>query len=110
MRFFYVTFLILLSSLQLKSQPLAGAFPDSAILRFFPNPAISQITFNFEKIYDKNYSLQVFNFLGKKVYESQTPAPRTIVDLTTFYRGVYIFQVRDRVGKIIESGKFQVIK
>jgi hypothetical protein len=110
MRSFYVVLFIVLFSFQSKSQALTGSFADTATVRFYPNPAVSQITFNFEKIYDKNYSLQVFNFLGKKVFESQTPAARTIVDLGDFYRGVYIFQVRDRSGKIIQSGKFQVVK
>jgi len=32
------------------------------------------------------------------------------VPLTEFYRGVYIFQVRDVQGNIVESGKFQVVK
>jgi hypothetical protein len=32
------------------------------------------------------------------------------VSLTDFYRGVYVFQLRDKQGNIIESGKFQVVK
>ena len=35
---------------------------------------------------------------------------KIIVPLTEFYRGVYIFQVRDVQGNIVESGKFQVVK
>ncbi len=32
------------------------------------------------------------------------------VALTDYYRGVYIFQLRDVQGNIVESGKFQVVK
>ena len=39
------------------------------------------------------------------------PADQKImVSLTDFYRGVYIFQLRDAQGTIVESGKFQVVK
>ena len=27
-----------------------------------------------------------------------------------FYRGIYVFQLRDKDGKLIESGKFQIVK
>ncbi len=32
------------------------------------------------------------------------------ISLTDYYRGLYIFQLRDKQGNIIESGKFQVVK
>ena len=35
-------------------------------------------------------------------------SPKTIVNVNDFYRGVYIFQLRDKSGKVIDSGKFQV--
>ena len=34
----------------------------------------------------------------------------TTLDLTPFNRGVYIYQLKDRSGKVVESGKFQVSK
>jgi hypothetical protein len=83
---------------------------DVKLIRFYPNPAISQITFNFERNNSKNYSLQIFNFIGKKVFELPIVSATTIVNLSEFYRGIYIFQLRDKGGKIVESGKFQVSK
>jgi hypothetical protein len=112
MRIFYIFCIILFSttvSAQTQTRLAAVTEPEVKIL-FYPNPAISQITFSFEKGYDKNYSFQIFNFIGKKVYETNTVLPKTTVDLTDFYRGVYIFQIRNQAGKIIESGKFQVSK
>jgi hypothetical protein len=80
------------------------------ILRFYPNPATSVITFDFQKGFEKGYSIQVYSFLGKKMYESNNINTRTTLNLSEFTRGVYIYQLRDRSGKIVESGKFQVSK
>lgn len=79
-------------------------------MRFYPNPAITSINFEFQKSFDKSYNLQVFNFIGKKVLDLKTVTQKINIPLTDFYRGVYIYQLRDRSGKIIDSGKFQVVK
>jgi hypothetical protein len=111
MRIFYIMFITLLTTLQVKSQalPASSQEPDAKHVKFYPNPATSLITFDFLKETDKGYSFQIFNFLGKKVYEAPVNA-RTIVNLTDFTRGIYIFQLKDQNGKIAESGKFQVNK
>ena len=80
------------------------------MVNFYPNPATSVINFDFQRGVDKTYSLQIFNFMGKKVYEVKTIAPRMNINLDEFYRGIYIFQLRDKNGSILESGKFQVNK
>ncbi len=85
--------------------------PVHKIIRFYPNPAVSVINFDFHKDIEKSaFNFQIYNFLGKKVYEQSNITPKTTVNLTDFYRGVYIFQLRDRNGKILDSGKFQVSK
>jgi hypothetical protein len=35
---------------------------------------------------------------------------RARIDLTSFSRGIYIIQLKDRNGKTIEAGKFQIEK
>lgn len=109
MKIFYLFFFIILTSLTAKSQPRNYADQVKTI-KFFPNPAVSKITFSFEGTYEKNSTFQIFNFIGKKVLEMPSVLPTTVVDLTDFYRGVYIFQVRDKAGKVVESGKFQVAR
>jgi hypothetical protein len=84
--------------------------PEARIVKFYPNPATSFITFDFQKDFDKTYTFQIFNFLGKKVYDNTNITPKTVVNLGDFYRGVYIFQIRDKTGKIVDSGRFQVTK
>ena len=109
MKIFYILSIILVISVQVKSQ--TRSTPQQAavrITRFYPNPAVSQITFDFEQGTDKNYSFQIFNFVGKKVFETQTVTPKTVIDVTDYYRGVYIFRLEDKSGKVLDTGKFQV--
>lgn len=84
--------------------------PVAKIIKFYPNPATSFITFDFQRGYDKTYTLQIFNLPGKKVYEVTDVSPKTVVNLNEFFRGMYIFQLRDKAGRLIEAGKFQVSK
>lgn len=48
--------------------------------------------------------------MGKKVAEFNAAALRINYSLDGLYRGIYIFQLRDKSGKVVDSGKFQVIK
>ena len=81
------------------------------IMRVYPNPATSYIIFEFDKSVDKNYSLQIFAFFGKKMTEQRlTDAKLNITLDDSYLRGLYIYQLRDQTGKIVESGKFQVNK
>jgi hypothetical protein len=80
------------------------------IIKFYPNPATTFINFDIQKNYDKGFSIQVYNFLGKQVYEAKNVSERTTVNLADYNRGIYIYQLRDINGKILESGKFQVAK
>jgi Secretion system C-terminal sorting domain len=79
-------------------------------VKFYPNPAASFINFEFKKDYDKSYTLLIYNFIGKKMIELKAAEQKITVALNEFYRGVYIFQLRDGQGNIVESGKFQVVK
>lgn len=80
------------------------------LLNVYPIPAYTVINFDFQRGYDKTYSIQVYNFIGKKVFESKNVPNRLKVNLEDFFRGIYIYQLRDKNGVILESGKFQVIK
>jgi len=48
--------------------------------------------------------------MGRKVGEIKNTSSHNNLSLYSFYRGVYIYQLRDKYNTIIESGKFQVIK
>ena len=82
----------------------------SRYIRFYPNPATTFINIEVQRNLSRNHSFQVYNFLGKKVAELADLSGRTRIDLTNFGRGIYIYQLKDASGKVVESGKFQVEK
>jgi Secretion system C-terminal sorting domain len=104
-------FIVLLSKVSLAQpqvNPATGA--PERIMKFYPNPATSFINFDFQKGYDKGYSIQVYNFIGKQVSEVKNVSPKTTLNITEYNRGIYIYQLKDNNGKVLESGKFQVTK
>ena len=107
----YVYILILLIGINFTSFAQASNQQTQAkMIRFYPNPATSVINFDYLKGYDKSYSLHIFNFMGKRVFEQKNTASRMSIPLDNFFRGIYVFQLRDKNGAIVESGKFQVTR
>ena len=113
MRIFYILVsIILLTSIQAKSQVRTSApDPEPKVVKFYPNPAISFITFEIiDKEENKTYQLQIFNFLGKMVKEATDVSAKTTMNVSDLVRGIYIFQLKESNGRIVESGRFQVNK
>lgn len=112
MRIFYILLsIILLTSTQARSQARSSLpDPEPATVKFYPNPAVSYITFDIEKDPGKSYTLQIYNFMGGKVKDIPDISSRTIVNLSDFIRGIYIFQLKDQNGRVERSGRFQVNK
>ena len=81
-------------------------------VKCYPNPATSFVNFEFPSVYiSKNYSVGVYSFTGKKMFESAVNTPRITLNFSDdYFRGIYIYQLRDKTGRIIETGKFQVVK
>lgn len=112
MRIFYILVsTILLISARANSQ-VTSLLPDPEvkIVKFYPNPAITFITFEIDKEPNKTYSLLIFNFMGKKVKEVSDVTFKTVVNVSDLVRGIYIFQLKDQSGKVEDSGRFQVNK
>jgi hypothetical protein len=80
------------------------------ITRFYPSPASSYITFEFQRNVEKIYALQIYSFIGNKTHEVIVTSNKVTVSLDGYFRGLYQFQLRDKAGNIIESGKFLVVK
>jgi hypothetical protein len=81
------------------------------VTRFYPNPATTVINFEFDKTVDRSYSLHICNFLGKKMTQQRVNSNKLTVNLDDeYYRGLYVYQLRDAGNRIVESGKFQVVK
>lgn len=89
----------------------ASGLVNTKIIKAYPNPATSYIVFEFDKSVDRSYTLQIYAFYGKKMAEIHINESKLNINLDDNYmRGLYIYQLVDQSGKIIESGKFQVNK
>ena len=109
-RILLILSVILFTATLSQAQPHVSPGEDATLVHFYPNPATSNITFDLPSGYDKGYSLEIYSFMGRKMYETTNFSQRITLNLTNFNRGVYVYQLHDRNGKMIESGKFQVSK
>ncbi len=80
------------------------------VIKCYPNPATSFINFEFRKDIDQTYILRIYSFVGKQMIETPVSGNKVTFTLDNFYRGIYFFKLHDKAGKILESGKFQVVK
>jgi Secretion system C-terminal sorting domain len=80
------------------------------ILKSYPNPATAFITFEFQRSYTSGYTIEIYNLPGKRVVLAANISNKITIQLQNFYRGVYIYKLVDRTGRVAESGKFQVTK
>jgi hypothetical protein len=97
-----------------QSTPLASVeWPlDNKLVQLFPNPASTVVYFTYQGPTNQQHILQIYSFIGKKMTEARIYGnTRHTVQLDeNYYRGIYIYQLRDLDGRMIESGKFQVVK
>ena len=106
-----VAFTLIINSYVVDRAPYGDYADDTKLAHFYPNPATSYINFTFDKTVDKSYSLQVYNFIGRKMNEIRINDSKLTINLDdNYFRGLYIYQLRDQSGRIVESGKFQVNK
>lgn len=81
------------------------------VVKCYPNPATSIVNFEFLSEVEKNSIIQIYSFSGKKITDLPVNGSKITVILdNSYYRGIYVFQLRDKNGKVIETGKFQVVR
>ncbi len=81
------------------------------VIKCYPNPATSVVNFEFNGQADNTASLEIYSFTGKKMTNLPFSSNKITIQLNNdFFRGIYIYQVKDKNGKTIETGKFQVEK
>lgn len=80
------------------------------LIQAYPNPATTNINFESNNINEKGFVISIYNFIGKKVDEVKLNGSKVNIPLNNYYRGLYVYQLRDKQGQLIESGKFQVVK
>lgn len=80
-------------------------------IRCYPNPATTAIFFELKaRNPQENAQLRIYNFLGKKVLDIPRMNTNIRVDVNNLNRGIYIYQLTDMHGRVMESGKFHVEK
>lgn len=117
---FTILFFILLCSASLafsqsvpphgQNDPIQEPKQKEKVLKVFPNPATTQINFEVQGNNEGSYEIIIYNFLGKRINDLKNINNRTILDLSRYYSGIYIYQLRDAKGTLVESGKFNVIR
>jgi len=99
---------VLLVSIQSRAQSIDPGAGGTRIAKMYPNPATTFVTFDLQKDNDKGLSIQVYSMVGKKMFESPNVKQKVTVNVEDFNRGLYIYHVVDKNGRIVESGKFNV--
>lgn len=108
--------LIIIIGINFTSFAQNKSFSDDAgvqtkFIKSYPNPASTVVNFEFQKDYGRSYSIQVLNSIGKKMFEAKNIPSLLSINLKEekFYRGIYIYQLIDRNGVVVESGKILVV-
>lgn len=93
-----------------QGDPNQPATSQPKILKVYPNPASTYINFQIQSYNDNAYDIIVYNFLGKKIDELKNVSGLKELNLSNYFSGIYIYQLRDQNGNLVESGKFNVIR
>ncbi len=104
-------FIIGIASNSFAQAPLDNGNGQIKYIRTYPNPASNILNLDFQTGYNRYFSIQILNTIGKKMYEAKYIPSFLSIDLKEqrFYRGVYIYQLLDRNGTVVESGKILVV-
>jgi len=105
----FITLLFAIQSQGQSARPTTGGEVITKIVKMYPNPATSYITFDLQSQYKRGLTLQIYNgLLGKKMLDTPNVPDKFIINLNDFSRGIYIYHLIDVTGRVIETGKFQV--
>ncbi|HEY0297819.1 MAG TPA: T9SS type A sorting domain-containing protein [Arachidicoccus sp.] len=83
-------------------------FATSKLIQCYPNPATTYINFKFDNSVVHSSKLFIYSFTGRQMNELSVTDNLIKVSLDNYFRGLYLYQLRDANGNILESGKFQV--
>lgn len=75
----------------------------------YPNPATTYINFKFDNGVPLFSTLSIYSFTGRKMGQLKVTDRNVIrISLDDYYRGLYMYQLCDASGNILESGRFIV--
>ncbi len=87
--------------------------PGAASVQAFPNPAIQWVRFDCSNLPADDYTLKIFNIVGKVVWKEThyIAGKRSItVNLEDFKKGTYLYSLVNQDGTIIGTKRLVVVK
>jgi len=87
--------------------------PGGANIQAFPNPAVEWVRFDCTNLQAGDYTLKIFNIIGKTVLKETYPISgnRSIrIELENFKKGTYLYSLADSKGNIIGTKRLVVLK
>jgi hypothetical protein len=79
---------------------------DNSKTLVYPNPCTTQITFKYNTESAKHIS--VFDITGRQVTETTMENGSVSLNTSAYAKGIYLFQVNDKSGNMLDRGKFLV--
>jgi len=87
--------------------------PGAATIQAYPNPAVEFVRFNCANLPAGDYTLKIFNIIGKVVWKEnyQLVGSKSIrVELDDFKKGTYLYSLVDSQGNIIGTKRLVILK
>jgi hypothetical protein len=82
-------------------------------IQAFPNPAVEWVRFDCTNLAAGDYTLKIFNIIGKCVWKKNYTLSGTTsfkVELEDFKKGTYIYSLVDKQGKSVGTKRLVVLK
>ena len=87
--------------------------PGRAGISAFPNPAVEWVRFDCTNLPTSDYTLKIFNIVGKVVWKKTMPLSGNKsfkVELEDFKKGTYLYSLSDKGGKVVGTKRLVVLK
>ncbi len=87
--------------------------PGVAGISAFPNPAIDWVRFDYTNLPQDEYTLKIFNIIGKEVWKETYQLAGTNhfrVELENFKKGTYLYSLSNKKGNVIGTKRLVVLK
>jgi hypothetical protein len=87
--------------------------PGSANIQAHPNPAVEYVNFNCSNLPRDNYTLKIYNIVGKVVWKGEYALngnKAIYLELDDFKKGTYLYSLSDGKGNIISTKRLVVLK
>lgn len=77
-------------------------------IKVFPNPAVNEL--QIEGAFETETFFRICNNTGKGIQHFEIKGNLTKIDLTTFSKGIYFYDILNYQGELLKSGRLVVEK